>query len=72
MWARARPEILGPTAPLLQKQIQHSLLGTGALTGQGGANEEDERKRKKKKCSPRERLGEGALALFSSLEHDVL
>lgn len=44
MWARAQPEILGPTAPLLQKQIQHSLLGTGALAGQRG----DERRRKRK------------------------
>lgn len=33
MWARAQPEILGPTAPLLQQQIQNSLLGTGAPTG---------------------------------------
>lgn len=53
MWARAQPEILGPTAPLLQKQIQHSLLGTGALTGRRG----DERRREREERNRKEERG---------------
>lgn len=45
MWARAQPEILGPTVLLLQKQIQRSVLGTRALTGQRGVREGGSRTR---------------------------
>lgn len=43
MCARAQPETLGSTILLLQKQIQNSLLGSGALTGQKREEKKEKR-----------------------------
>lgn len=46
MWAGAQPEILGPIAPPLWKQIQYFFpFGIGALTGQRGKKKGGKRKK---------------------------